>query len=103
MKHTIIIRLVLFLLLFSLTPFTPGQKALPARTAASNPAIERKINALVARMTLAEKLGQLQQLDGEADGKYRPEHLEMARKGLARFDAQCPRRGDDQRAAAGGA
>ena len=33
-------------------------------------------------MTLAEKLGQLQQLDGEAKGNYRPEHLEMARKGL---------------------
>ena len=33
-------------------------------------------------MTLAEKLGQLQQLDGEGNGKYRPEHLEMARKGL---------------------
>ncbi len=47
-----------------------------------NAEIERKINALIARMTLAEKLGQLQQLDGEANGKYRPEHLEMARKGL---------------------
>ena len=44
--------------------------------------VERKINALVAKMTLAEKLGQLQMLDGEANGKYRPEHLELARKGL---------------------
>ena len=44
--------------------------------------IERKINALLAKMTMAEKLGQLQQLDGEANGKYRPEHLEMARQGL---------------------
>src|SRR5688572_32665469 len=33
-------------------------------------------------MTLAEKLGQLQQLVGEGNGRYRPEHLEMARKGL---------------------
>ncbi|NOT48678.1 MAG: glycosyl hydrolase, partial [Acidobacteria bacterium] len=33
-------------------------------------------------MTLAEKLGQLQQLDGDGNGTYRPEHLEMARKGL---------------------
>ena len=33
-------------------------------------------------MTLAEKLGQLQQLDGEGNGRYRPEHLELARKGL---------------------
>ncbi len=44
--------------------------------------IERKINALLAKMTLAEKLGQLQQLDGEGNGKYRPEHIAMARKGL---------------------
>jgi len=33
-------------------------------------------------MTLAEKLGQLQQLDGEANGNYRPEHLQMVRQGL---------------------
>jgi len=44
--------------------------------------LERRINALIARMTLEEKLGQLQQLDGEANGNYRPEHLEMIRKGL---------------------
>ncbi|HXG83393.1 MAG TPA: beta-glucosidase BglX [Pyrinomonadaceae bacterium] len=44
--------------------------------------VERKINLLLAKMTLAEKLGQLQQLDGEADGRFRPEHLELARKGL---------------------
>ena len=44
--------------------------------------IEQKINGLLARMTLAEKLGQLQQLDGEANGNYRPEHLELARNGL---------------------
>src|SRR2546423_11597327 len=44
--------------------------------------IEQRINALIARMTLEEKLGQLQQLDGEANGNYRPEHLELVRKGL---------------------
>ena len=33
-------------------------------------------------MTLAEKLGQLQQLDGEADGRSRPEHLALAARGL---------------------
>ena len=47
-----------------------------------DPATEKKINALLARMTLAEKLGQLQQLDGEANGNFRPEHLALARKGL---------------------
>src|SRR5688572_15499265 len=44
--------------------------------------VEQRINLLLARMTLAEKLGQLQQLDGEANGNFRPEHLDLARKGL---------------------
>ncbi len=44
--------------------------------------IEQRVNALLARMTLEEKLGQLQQLDGEANGNFRPEHLQMARQGL---------------------
>jgi beta-glucosidase len=33
-------------------------------------------------MTLEEKLGQLQQLDGEANGNFRPEHLDLVRRGL---------------------
>src|SRR6266481_6151428 len=44
--------------------------------------LDGRINALIARMTLEEKLGQLQQLDGEANGNYRPEHPDMIRKGL---------------------
>src|SRR4051794_1934554 len=48
----------------------------------SGPDVEQRINALLARMTLEEKLGQLQQLDGEANGNYRPEHLDLVRKGL---------------------
>src|SRR5215207_4186010 len=44
--------------------------------------VEQRVNALLARMTLSEKLGQLQQLDGEGNGNFRPEHLELARKGL---------------------
>src|SRR5258707_5110376 len=47
-----------------------------------NSEIEKRVDALLARMTLAEKLGQLQQLDGEANGNFRPEHLELIRKGL---------------------
>ena len=43
---------------------------------------EKRIDALIAQMTLEEKLGQLQQLDGQADGNYRPEHLDLIRKGL---------------------
>ena len=44
--------------------------------------VEQRVNALLARMTLAEKLGQLQQLDGEGNGNSRPEHLDLIRKGL---------------------
>jgi beta-glucosidase len=44
--------------------------------------IEAKINVLISKMTVAEKLGQMQQLDGESNGKFRPEHLELAKKGL---------------------
>jgi beta-glucosidase len=42
---------------------------------------EARLEALLARMTLEEKLGQLQQLDGHADGRFRPEHLDLARAG----------------------
>lgn len=53
----------------------------PAQQRGNKAEIERRINALIARMTIAEKLGQLQQLDGEANGNYRPEHREMIREG----------------------
>lgn len=44
--------------------------------------VEQRINTLLVKMTLEEKLGQLQQLDGEANGNFRPEHLDLVRKGL---------------------
>ena len=44
--------------------------------------VEQRVNALLAQMTLEEKLGQLQQLDGESNGNFRPEHLDLVRKGL---------------------
>lgn len=44
--------------------------------------VEAKINVLISKMTLAEKLGQLQQLTGDGPGNATPEDLEMARKGL---------------------
>jgi beta-glucosidase len=44
--------------------------------------IENRINALLRQMTVAEKFGQLQQLDGEANGNSRPEHIELVRNGL---------------------
>src|ERR1700704_2027876 len=51
-------------------------------SAQRRPNNEARINALLAQMTLAEKLGQLQQLDGEGNGSFRPEHRELVRKGL---------------------
>jgi beta-glucosidase len=44
--------------------------------------VEVQVKALLARMTLEEKFGQLQQLDGEGDGNFRPEQVELIRKGL---------------------
>ena len=56
------------------TPTTHSQQ--PSRN------VEARVNALLANMTLAEKLGQLQQLDGEGNGAFRPEHADLLRKGL---------------------
>jgi beta-glucosidase len=44
--------------------------------------VEARVNELLAKMTLEEKLGQLQQLPGEGNGGFNPESLELARKGL---------------------
>ena len=44
--------------------------------------LERKINVLLSKMTLAEKLGQLQQLAGDYKGNALPDQIELARKGL---------------------
>ncbi|HEY9403895.1 MAG TPA: glycoside hydrolase family 3 N-terminal domain-containing protein, partial [Pyrinomonadaceae bacterium] len=57
-------------------PATASAQATPQKN------IEQRINALLARMTLAEKLGQLQMLDGEANGNFRPEHRDLVRRGL---------------------
>ena len=57
--------------------------ATPAITAQQPRAdVDGRINALLAQMTLEEKLGQLQQLDGEANGNFRPEHRDLIRRGL---------------------
>ena len=53
-----------------------------AQFAGNTSDVERRVEALLAQLTLEEKLGQLQQLDGHADGRFREEHLELARKGL---------------------
>jgi beta-glucosidase len=55
---------------------------LPTSYSQRPPNVEQRVNALLAQMTLEEKLGQLQQLDGEGNGNFRPEHLDLIRKGL---------------------
>lgn len=50
--------------------------------ASSDQEMENKISNLLGRMTLAEKLGQLQQVEGTWDGHVRPEQIDLARKGL---------------------
>ena len=54
--------------------------ALPAAATPSSH-IEKQIDSLISKMTLQEKLGQLQILPGE-NGKPTAEQLELARKGL---------------------
>lgn len=77
-KQNLCAILVLILLFQSINIF--AQK----RTVSSKDAqIEAKVNALLAKMTLEEKLGQLQQLDGDwGTGEARPAMLDLARKGL---------------------
>jgi beta-glucosidase len=53
----------------------------PSRRAAPQDEVERRVEALLARMTLEEKLGQLQQSGGDINGKANPDLLEAARAG----------------------
>jgi beta-glucosidase len=53
----------------------------PPRRVARQDDVERKVEALLARMTLEEKLGQLQQSGGDVNGKANPDLLEAARAG----------------------
>ena len=71
-RFTLILLFVLSFLFFS-----------NSRSHSQRPAnVEDRVTALLSQMTLAEKLGQLQQLDGESNGNFRPEHLDLIRKGL---------------------
>ncbi len=79
MKRARLTSLFILFALFAATMNVAAQRRAVSRR--SQAGIEQKINALLARMTLEEKLGQLQQLDGHADGNFRPEHLDLVRKG----------------------
>jgi beta-glucosidase len=73
-------RTIYFRSCLSLALIVSGASAVCAQRQSQE--VEARIDALISRMTLAEKLGQLQQLDGESNGNFRPEHLELIRKGL---------------------
>jgi len=77
MKHTKPLSLFLCLAFVSALLFST-----PSRSAQRPADVEQRVSALLAQMTLQEKLGQLQQLDAEGNGNFRPEHVELVRKGL---------------------
>src|SRR4030095_16749971 len=83
------IRRAIGLLIVLLVIFNVFLAPVSSRTAQSND-VESRVNALLAKMTFEEKLGQLQQLDGEANGNYRPENLELARKGFLGSTLKTP-------------
>src|SRR6266536_2253982 len=78
MKPNKLIRLLFILLVVVVLTAAPASRSNSERTQS----FDKQIDALLAKMTLAEKLGQLQQLDGEGNGNFRPEHVELVRKGL---------------------
>jgi beta-glucosidase len=56
--------------------------AAPTAQSASPEEVEKRIDAIIATLTLPEKLGQLRIVDGHADGGWKPEHMELAKQGL---------------------
>jgi beta-glucosidase len=78
------VKLTSLFLVIALTLLTVLSPASTLRVSAnsSQATTEARINALLARMTLEEKLGQLQQLDGHADGRYKDEQPGLVRQGL---------------------
>ena len=59
-----------------------GALVIPFICSAADSRFESRVSSLLSRMTLEEKLGQLQQLDGTAEGDCRPEHVELVGRGL---------------------
>ena len=85
MKSSLHLRLWLAaVMLFSSAPVASQaqRRQRPSRPRASQSNdVERRIDALLSRMTLEEKLGQLQQLGGDVAGKANPDLYEIARAG----------------------
>src|SRR5918911_1136574 len=94
-------------LLSALPAGAPAQRRRGAPPAAARikDDVERKIDALLARMTLEEKLGQLQQLGGDVGGRANADLYDIARRGLlgSTLGVRGARNTNDlQRAAVGG-
>src|SRR5215216_557618 len=70
-RFSLILLMIVCLLLATISPVSSQ----------STRDVEQRVNSLLVQMTLEEKLGQLQQLDGEGNGNFRPEHLDLIRKG----------------------
>ena len=68
---------------FFLTVFVMIRFAAASGSAQTAPEAERRINDLLAKMTLQEKVGQLQQLDGDPNtGRVKDAHRDLIRRGL---------------------
>lgn len=68
---------------FFLTVFVVIGFAAAIGSAQTAPEAERRANELLAKMTLQEKVGQLQQLDGDPNtGRVKDEHRDLIRRGL---------------------
>lgn len=76
-------RCVFVPLFFALVWMLPGPASsqVISRTKPSRE-VERRVSSLLSRMTLEEKLGQLQQLCGGWNGDCLPEDFDLARKGM---------------------
>ncbi|RKS73795.1 beta-glucosidase [Motilibacter peucedani] len=59
-----------------------GSTAVDRTATAVTPEIRRKVDALLARMTLQEKLGQLQMQGGDVDGAPNDDLVSLARRGM---------------------
>jgi beta-glucosidase len=82
-KLSPVVAVVLVFVLSSLPPAVRSQRRrAPAAPVRAQDNTERKIDALLARMTLEEKLAQLQQLGGDIGGHANPDIYDLARRGL---------------------
>ena len=77
---------------FFLTVFIIIGFAAASGSAQTAPEAERRINDLLAKMTLQEKVGQLQQLDGDPNtGRVKDEHRDLIKTRAGRLISQRAR------------